>query len=806
MTHTPDGIPLAEHGVACFQIVLPLSASAAEEYAAEELRAHLARMIGHSPRVRVGAVGGAEIILNDAGRARHDGVAVPALSAEAFHIETRGHAVHLLGGGPRGTLYGVYHLLESLGCRWYAPGVERIPRTSDLALAPTRVTQTPAFEYRDNFNGETLDPAWRVRNRLHSMQLSIPEYMGGQIQYGMWCHTFFELLPIDEFFPLHPEYFSMLDGMRRRDANQLCVTNPDVRRIATARLLERIAAHPRATLFSLSQNDGPGWCQCPQCMAVAEEEGSLMGPILHFVNAVADEVAAVFPDKLIDTIAYQHTLDAPRHVRPRPNVRVRICPIACCQAHPYGTCDHPESARAARALDGWTRITDNSYVWHYSTNFAHYLLPMPNLAEFPAAIRHFHARGVKGVFLQGAGDEGGGGELMALRGYLAGKLLWNPAADAAGLTREFCAAYYGPGAKAALRYIRSFQQIVDTDRTLHVSLGEPPTSRLFAEPHLARAEKALGPGLRATTGVEHARLNLLQCGLDYARVHQRTSPFHQQGDTYRNAATDEDRRRLAALEQGIAAAGVQYLSEGTRNEYRLRLLRNRLKSHPVITLAETDQHAYLLPTLGGRLLDYQAFGHGWLLGADPEQGDYPAPDGYLEYAGYITGSQEEYACRLRGNAAVLEAHLDNGIRLRRTLSLRHGALRVVSELRNVTRTRIATSWGTRWMLALPNDEARLHFATAAAPVSLPWTEMGEGSGAHVFEQDRLPQRQAIALTTGGYTLHHAITGNVFRFTTGRIASRHALVLYYCTNLLDLAPGETVRFSQMLRVEALALSS
>jgi hypothetical protein len=793
-------IALASHGEALCTIVLPPSPTPSEEYAAEELRAHLARMIGTSPRVRAqGEYRGPAIVLNHPERARHAGMSIPALSSEAFQIETRGNTVHLLGGGPRGVLYAVYELLESLGCRWYTPDVDYIPQAPNLTLPFTRVTQSPAFEYRDNFNGDTLDATWRVRNRLHAMQLDIPDYMGGQIQYGLWCHTFFDLLPIDEFFTAHPEYFSMLDGMRRRDANQLCVTNPDVQRIVTARLLEQIGNNPRATLFSLSQNDGPGWCQCPACSAVAEYEGSQMGPILHFVNAVADEVARVYPDKLIDTIAYQHTLDAPRHVRPRPNVRVRVCPIACCQAHPYGTCDHPESARAHRALQAWTGITDTVYVWHYSTNFAHYFLPMPNLSEFTAAIRHFHGLGVKGVFLQGAGDDGGGAELMALRGFLAAKLLWKPATDMPRLLRDFCAAYYGPGAPAALNYLQHFQQIVDQDRTLHPTLGEPPTSRLFAETNLATAEMLLAPGLMAASGVERCRLNLLQCGLDYARIYQRTSRYSKQGDQYQGEATETDRQRLTALEVGLAAAGVHYLSEGTRCESRLRLLGNRLINHPIITLVHQEQQAFLVPTLGGRILDYLAHRRGWLAGAEPEQPDYPAPDGYLEYAGYITGSVEAYACRLTPGGAEMDTHLDHGLRLRRTVSLGSEGLRVESELRNVSQEQIVTSWGARWMLALPDGDVRLTFADAHRHVSLPWPELRDGVGSQSFEQDRLPRPQAVTVMAGGFAIRHTIDGDLFRFTTGKVEGRRLLSLYYCTNTLNLVPNAAVTFVQTLAI-------
>ncbi len=85
---------------------------------------------------------------------------------------------------------------------------------------------------------------------------------------------------------------------------------------------------------------------------------------------------------------------------------------------------------------------------------------------------------------------------------------------------------------------------------------------------------------------------------------------------------------------------MQYLSEGTRAESRLRLLSNRLNSHAVTKLACQDQAVFVIPSMGGRILDFRAYGRGWLAEADPDNFDYPAPDGYLEYAGYLTGSLE----------------------------------------------------------------------------------------------------------------------------------------------------------------------
>ena len=36
-----------------------------------------------------------------------------------------------------------------------------------------------------------------------------------------------------------------------------------------------------------------------------------------------------------------------------------------------------------RALRGWAAITDTLYIWHYTVNFSHFPMPMPDLDEPP---------------------------------------------------------------------------------------------------------------------------------------------------------------------------------------------------------------------------------------------------------------------------------------------------------------------------------------------------------------------------------------------------------------------------------------
>ena len=95
-------------------------------------------------------------------------------------------------------------------------------------------------------------------------------------------------------------------------------------------------------------------------------------------------------------------------MRPRPNVRIRLCPIGVCEAHPYEQC--PYNRFFVDILQAWSKITSQLYIWHYNTNFAHYLLPFPDFDQLADSFPMYRRHGVVGLFMEGAYAAGGGGE------------------------------------------------------------------------------------------------------------------------------------------------------------------------------------------------------------------------------------------------------------------------------------------------------------------------------------------------------------------------------------------------------------
>ena len=69
---------------------------------------------------------------------------------------------------------------------------------------------------------------------------------------------------------------------------------------------------PPPRLYDISQNDNRFMCRCPECKAISEREGSESGPLVDFINAIADGIRPEYPDVLVQTFAYANTMKPPK--------------------------------------------------------------------------------------------------------------------------------------------------------------------------------------------------------------------------------------------------------------------------------------------------------------------------------------------------------------------------------------------------------------------------------------------------------------------------------------------------------------
>lgn len=790
-------------------IVLAAEPTPQEQTAARDLRAHLEKVTGRlfdivTPAERTGRAG---ILIGQA-----SDLEVTGLGDEGLIIRSDGADLHLTGGTQRGVLYAVYVFLEDhLGCRWFAPDCSTWPTTGRIDLPALDVRHVPLLEYRATDYPRHRPPEFAVRNRYNGTQINAGSEWGGKVSYKGFVHTFNALVPPEQYFDAHPEYFSEVGGKRLRDYTQLCLTNPDVLRIATESVRRWIAESPEATIISVSQNDWHNACDCPNCHALAEREGAQSGPLLHFVNAIAEAIEADHPQIIIDTLAYQYTRRPPRHVRPRDNVAVRLCSIECEFNRPIATSAY--NASFVDDIKGWNAICDRLHIWDYVINYAHSLQPFPNLRVLAPNIRFFIDNGVTGIYEE-ACYWTPGSESQELRSWLMAKLLWNPEFDVEAGIVEFCDAYYGAASPFIQRYLADSHDLAVSDDNFHMPIYVGPTAPFQTDEAMARYEGWFDAAEAAVAGDETLlhRVEVARLPLYYTLLAKRGGQtFRRTDEALVPAAESPATEALEAFARIARAEGITSVSENHgwgALETFLQAQQQAGVSYPLVTIFGGGLEAQVLPGIGGRLFSLRWADDGTeLLQIDSVDGGIdPKVGGYKEFS-RITyqspGWSEGYeVTESSARSVTVRGRLANGLAFERTYTLEadEPVLHVRSRLTNVSDEPREATIRVHACFRLPDPlRAGLRVGGELIPLTLP---AGSRQSERSFNGADLPG--------GEWSLVDPVGGNVItnRFDPARVTTcyshwsrddqRGNLELW--PSEVRLAPGESTTLEHSYRIE------
>ncbi|MCL5103186.1 MAG: DUF4838 domain-containing protein [Armatimonadetes bacterium] len=450
-------LTLARAGKALYCIVTAAQPTTQETKAADDLAMWLNEMTGAKFKVVPegdGAVSGKVISVGNTkalAQANLPESTLP-LQNEGYAIAEKNSNLYLLGGKTRGIINAVYALLEEdLGCRWYDRASATIPHKADLIFRPVLRYFIPVLDVRDPFYFEAFDADWSLRNRTNAPDARVPEEWGGHCNYALFVHSFDTFVPFDKYYDAHPEYFSLWEGKRVGGYynGQLCLTNPDVLKIVIDDVKKTLRGNPKAELISVSQNDNEHYCQCPNCKAIDDAEGSVSGSLMMFVNKVAQAIEGEFPKVKVITLAYQGTYKPSKHIRPRPNVAIQLCTDRHSYPHPFRFVT--ETDEFQKALKDWAATGVSIYVWDYVINFANYSVPFPNMSVVTDNIRFYIDHNAKGVMLQGS-YQCPGGASARMKSWVWAKQLWDPSRDTRALMKDFVYGYYGKSAPQIWAY------------------------------------------------------------------------------------------------------------------------------------------------------------------------------------------------------------------------------------------------------------------------------------------------------------------------------------------------------------------
>ena len=481
----PDSITLTNYRIGTRE-----DASETERYAAAELHKYLNRMTGAAFPLAAGARGPNTIWVG-AG-AGPDAMAEADYGFDGYLIEARPGAILVRGINDRGTLLGVYGLLERLGCRFFAPnfdfygaaGGEFVPRREELRLAAGRHVVKPSMKYRktDVAEGLTHTPAtlkqiveWMPKGGFNVLQAPIDHQGQGTAVWDKWRaalipearkrgilleiggHGYQLYLPQGKYFASHPEWFALRGGTRTEAPNFVFETsNPEAVKEFLANIGRYLDAHPEIDIFDLWPPDGCRWSESPE----SERLGSPTRRHALVVAGVAGMMREKYPRVKLQFLSYADYIFPAEDVKLSGNLNLDFCPFdRSFQANLFDW-NSEINRRYVEALNAWIKggtFQGDISVYTYYRKYIWRSLPVVIPRMIADETKRLHALGVRGMGLY---SEPGDWFTYELNHYMQGRIAMDVSRDADQELRDYAAGRYGAAWKPVYEYFSLMERVL----------------------------------------------------------------------------------------------------------------------------------------------------------------------------------------------------------------------------------------------------------------------------------------------------------------------------------------------------------
>ncbi len=478
-TEAAESLEIIKDGRSSYRIVIASQATRATKKAAEEFRHYLEKSTGvNLPLTQSDTVGDQPSIVIGAGPAAEEvGIYAERLPLEGFLVKTVGKNLYIAGddtpGAPTsvhwaeaprtGTWYGVCDFLEShLGIRWFSPGEhgEHVPLNKVVSIPPLNYSDHPQMSLRKcsfwwgdfhDYPQRKVYNEWLRRNRYGSA--------------SVWCswHTWINDFKANDYFDDHPEWFALVDGVRRKERSlgaQMCVTSPGALDQFSRVIVEKRQNRP-GVMFSLTPNDGDGHCECDKCQMLdngVREDGSriMTDRYVYYCNEVAQRVKRKLPEQRFGFLAYSFYSDPPEKFQVDSSVSVML----------VGNCiqlEYRKSSAAQEELEKhllpWKSSRGTLYFDSYTVGNGLLNLPSMHPGVIKMTMKNLVEANVNGATFWNFAPPMAAG----LDNYLYFQLMWRPERDFDSLYADALEKCYGVKAAPIIKtYFAKIEAIGDS--------------------------------------------------------------------------------------------------------------------------------------------------------------------------------------------------------------------------------------------------------------------------------------------------------------------------------------------------------
>ncbi len=494
---------------ACMPIIIPADFSDVEEYTAEELKTYILKATGVALPIEEEKEEKSGIYIGYTNFAEKSGIKGNA--EENWVIAEKDNSIVITGGltpEHRGVFYAVTHFLEDVvGIRWWNHVEEYVPSLSELKVEKEyKNSGTPAFKYRktvDSFGYTDFNYCARSKinavgtgdNVIDKAYNSTVRKTGG----AYWAakpghvHTLSLYIPVKEYFNEHPDWWGWDEAeQRRRSDRQYCLCNEGFYSAMRDKLLTIIKSEFRSAekyginkphFFSVSVSDDRIHCECEKCKASVEKSGR-SGHYLKFVNRLALEAREIYPEAVIETLAYWDYIEPPKDdTVPESNVIIRFAHLLEDGIH---SINHPSNSKMLTMLRQWAQICKKSdaslYAWEYNL-YLFPQFPLPIMYLIPETYRTYYEEGLTGCFVEN--ELSFMLDFWPLNQWLITKYMENPYYDFETLMNDFMPKYFGDAAKYLREYLDKAYALMSAS-PMYVMLDQTCSNWNYITPEFAQ--------------------------------------------------------------------------------------------------------------------------------------------------------------------------------------------------------------------------------------------------------------------------------------------------------------------------------
>lgn len=478
-----DGSPEGE-------FVLAADAPEAERFAVNDVRDWIEKITGAKLPILTGPSTGTneKVFVGTAYAAEFEKDLAKLTGNDGFAVRRKGNHVYVFGSRPRGTLYGLYALLEENTDLIFARPHEEFGtifgKTPDLELTETDFIDIPVFlnrRFGPNWPAHRATGEWLLRNRdnTRDVRANYEGFLDLDLiePYG----TNFAV-PIAAHQEEHPEYFGYNPVTKTRrfvkhGEGTMCLSVPGLPAIWARRLAENVAKHEARfgrKVEHVRLGPGDNWfcCQCEKCVAPltlpdgsrlqCKDPDSIKDPlfrstqIMMFINDAMKTWQKLRPEIPIHVLAYIHFAEPPR-VSVHPDLGIWFAPYPTSNMH-FPLLDPRQPAPWGRRFEKWLTMNDR-------LGFYEYFEAKPSPQAFYAAAnlravmkRPDHRNAL--IYAEISNDFGtdgiGNGEfgwdVGLMNHWVHTRLFWDPTQDVDSLYRYYIKRTYREAAPQMLAY------------------------------------------------------------------------------------------------------------------------------------------------------------------------------------------------------------------------------------------------------------------------------------------------------------------------------------------------------------------